>query len=325
MHAAPWKAARVVIISSCSKPAACARSTATASSIEVMVDFWSNHFNIFAAKGADRWLTTAYDRDTIRPHALGKFQDLLLATAQSPAMLFYLDNWLSASPDSPGAQIGRAEQSPPRSQRELRPRADGAAYRSASTAATRRRTSSEVARCFTGWTIRPTARRGEFRFEPRIHDNGEKIVLAHAHPGRRRHRRRPKGHRYCWRAIRRRRGLSPTKLARRFVADESARVDRRAKPRKRFAKATAISRRCLRTIIDSPEFFAPEVYQAKIKKPFEFVASALRVTGRRDAGHPSIVALLGPHGRAAVFGPAAHRLSRCRQPPGSARTCCSRA
>ncbi|HXV73284.1 MAG TPA: DUF1800 family protein, partial [Sphingomonadales bacterium] len=61
---------------------------------ELMVDFWSNHFNIYAAKGANRWLMTSYDRDTIRPHALGKFRDLLLATAQSPAMLFYLDNWL---------------------------------------------------------------------------------------------------------------------------------------------------------------------------------------------------------------------------------------
>src|SRR6185369_5434743 len=59
---------------------------------EVMVDFWTNHFNIFANKGADRWLLPAYDRDTIRPNALGKFSTLLQATAQSPAMLFYLDN-----------------------------------------------------------------------------------------------------------------------------------------------------------------------------------------------------------------------------------------
>ena len=73
---------------------------------EVMVDFWSNHFNIFAAKGADRWLSTSYDRDTIRPHALGRFKDLLLATAQSPAMLFYLDNWLSANPNTPAARTG---------------------------------------------------------------------------------------------------------------------------------------------------------------------------------------------------------------------------
>src|SRR2546430_12178838 len=62
---------------------------------EVMVDFWENHFNVFASKGADKWLITSYDRDVIRPHALGKFKDLLLATAESPAMLFYLDNWLS--------------------------------------------------------------------------------------------------------------------------------------------------------------------------------------------------------------------------------------
>jgi hypothetical protein len=73
---------------------------------EVMVDFWSNHFNIFAGKGADRWLSTSYDRDTIRPNALGRFKDLLTATAQSPAMLFYLDNWMSVHPQSPAAQRG---------------------------------------------------------------------------------------------------------------------------------------------------------------------------------------------------------------------------
>ena len=70
---------------------------------EVMVDFWSNHFNVFAGKGADRWLLVAYDRDTIRPNAMGKFSDLLVATAQSPAMLFYLDNFQSVSPN---AQLG---------------------------------------------------------------------------------------------------------------------------------------------------------------------------------------------------------------------------
>jgi uncharacterized protein (DUF1800 family) len=76
---------------------------------EVLVDFWTNHFNVFAGKGADRWLLVSYDRDTIRPHTLGKFQDLLVATAQSPAMLFYLDNFQSASPNAarrPGAGLG---------------------------------------------------------------------------------------------------------------------------------------------------------------------------------------------------------------------------
>jgi uncharacterized protein (DUF1800 family) len=81
---------------------------------EVMVDFWTNHFNVFAGKGADRWLLVSYDRDTIRPNAMGKFSDLLLATAQSPAMLFYLDNFQSVSPH---AQLGggngrRAQQGP---------------------------------------------------------------------------------------------------------------------------------------------------------------------------------------------------------------------
>src|SRR5271165_3389288 len=67
---------------------------------EVMTDFWINHFNVFINKGADRYLLTSYERDAIRPHVLGKFEDLLVATAKSPAMLFYLDNWLSVGPDS---------------------------------------------------------------------------------------------------------------------------------------------------------------------------------------------------------------------------------
>src|SRR5216684_1001362 len=65
---------------------------------EVMTDFWFNHFNVFINKGADRYLLTSYERDAIRPHGLGKFEDLLVATAKSPAMLFYLDNWLSVGP-----------------------------------------------------------------------------------------------------------------------------------------------------------------------------------------------------------------------------------
>ena len=67
---------------------------------EVLTDFWFNHFNVFAQKEAEQWLVTSYERDVIRPRALGRFRDLLLATAESPAMLFYLDNWLSASPES---------------------------------------------------------------------------------------------------------------------------------------------------------------------------------------------------------------------------------
>src|SRR6202040_489349 len=67
---------------------------------EVMTDFWFNHFNVFIGKGADRYMLTGYERDVIRPRALGKFEDLLVPTAQCPAMLFYLDNWLSVGPNS---------------------------------------------------------------------------------------------------------------------------------------------------------------------------------------------------------------------------------
>src|SRR5712691_5803899 len=80
---------------------------------EVMVDFWTNHFNVFAGKGADRWLLVSYDRDTIRPHSMGNFYDLLLATAQSPAMLFYLDNYQSVSPNAAaGQRAGQGQRDP---------------------------------------------------------------------------------------------------------------------------------------------------------------------------------------------------------------------
>src|SRR5437879_848347 len=79
---------------------------------EVMVDFWTNHFNVFLAKGADRFLTPSYIEQTIRPRALGKFADLLIATAESPAMLFYLDNWESVAPGSKSPQAMRLRARP---------------------------------------------------------------------------------------------------------------------------------------------------------------------------------------------------------------------
>jgi uncharacterized protein (DUF1800 family) len=77
---------------------------------EVMVDFWINHFNVDARKGAVKWMIADYEQTAIRPHALGKFRDLLLATARHPAMLFYLDNWMSTKADlvvRTGPQRGR--------------------------------------------------------------------------------------------------------------------------------------------------------------------------------------------------------------------------
>ena len=78
---------------------------------EVLTDFWFNHFNVDARKGSDRFMLTEYERDAIRPHVLGKFRDLLGATAKSPAMLFYLDNWMSADPErsAPQDDAGRRE------------------------------------------------------------------------------------------------------------------------------------------------------------------------------------------------------------------------
>jgi hypothetical protein len=127
---------------------------------EVMVDFWINHFNIFAAKGANRWLMTSYDRDTIRPLALGKFRDLLLATARSPAMLFYLDNWLSVSPNSfaarqPGNLRRRGlNENYAREIMELHTLGVDGGYSQQDV--------HEIARCFTGWTLRRP--RGEAEF-----------------------------------------------------------------------------------------------------------------------------------------------------------------
>ncbi|HXG50535.1 MAG TPA: DUF1800 domain-containing protein [candidate division Zixibacteria bacterium] len=241
---------------------------------EVMVDFWTNHFNIFAAKGANRWMTTAYDRDTIRPRALGRFRDLLLATAQSPAMLFYLDNWLSVGPDAPAARQGNRlrrglNENYARELMELHTLGVDGGYTQSDV--------QEVARCFTGWTVRRPRGEAAFVFNPRMHDPGEKNVLGLRIP--------PgggindgmkvidllAGHPATARLI-------ALKLARRFVSDRPppSLVDRTAEA---FRRSDGDIPAVLRAIFDSPEFYSPENYRAKIKKPLEFVASALRATG----------------------------------------------
>jgi uncharacterized protein (DUF1800 family) len=242
---------------------------------EIMVDFWSNHFNVFSAKGADRWLTTAYDRDTIRPHALGRFKDLLLATAQSPAMLFYLDNWLSASPNAVVARF--APNNPRRGLNENYARELMELHTLGVEGGYAQKDVQEVARCFTGWTIRQPRSEGTFHFEPRIHDTGEKIVLGNRIP--------PGGgvedglrvidllaqHPSTARFV-------SLKLARRFIADDPppSIVNKAAEA---FSKSAGDIPTVLRALIDSLEFYSPVIYQAKVKKPLEFVASALRSTG----------------------------------------------
>ena len=266
---------------------------------EVMTDFWFNHFNVFINKGADRFLVTSYERDAIRPHALGKFEDLLVATAQSPAMLFYLDNWLSVGPHSEVA-IGPPpqERGRPRRGRSIPRRAPGAR------AKTRPGKSSglnenygrelmelhtlsvnggysqadvtEVAKVFTGWTIEQPNRGGGFKFEPKMHEPGDKMVLGH--------RIKQNGEKEGLEVLHRLAHDPHTahfisqKLAIRFVSDDPppALVDRMTKT---FLKKKGDIREVLKTMFGSPEFWAPETYRAKLKTPFEFVVSAVRASG----------------------------------------------
>ena len=255
---------------------------------EVLVDFWFNHFNVFAGKGPTRMYLTEYERDVIRPHVLGKFRDLLGATAQSPAMLFYLDNWQSAAPNQD--RMGRRGQpqrrgmSPIASQpnRPVRGLNENYArelmelHTVGVDGGYTQKDVQEVARAFTGWTIDRPRQGGAFRFEPRIHDDGEKVVLGHrikSGGGKKDGERvldilpeHPSTARFI-----------ATKLARKFVADvpPSGVVDRAAA---RFRDTHGDIREVVRTIITSPEFFAPAAYRAKVKSPYEFVASAARAS-----------------------------------------------
>jgi uncharacterized protein (DUF1800 family) len=259
---------------------------------EAMAGFWSNHFNIFAAKGADRWLSTSYDRDTIRPHALGRFKDLLRATAQSPAMLFYLDNWLSASPNSLAARFAPnnrrrgLNENYARELMELHTLGVDGGYT--------QKDVQEVARCFTGWTIRQPRGEGVFQFEPRIHDPGEKIVLGHRIPAG--------GGMEDGLTVLDLLAHHPStahfislKLARRFVADQppSSIVNQATEA---FRQSDGDIPTVLRAIFEAPEFFAPESFQAKVKMPLEYVASALRATGAEVQMSHQLLRYLGRMG-----------------------------
>jgi uncharacterized protein (DUF1800 family) len=261
---------------------------------EVLVDFWFNHFNVFENKnvqiqpqGVVRMLLASYERDAIRPHVLGKFKDLLLATARHPAMLYYLDNWQSMSPNALDAfQVGPFAAGPNLAQQfsrqahglnenygrevmELHTLGVDGGYTQADVIA--------VARCFTGWTIsQPTTKPG-FVFASFMHDTGEKVVLGHtiAAGGGEQDglqaidilARHPSTARFISR-----------KLAERFVADEPPQslVDRMAQT---FTKTDGDLRAVLQTMFTSPEFFSEGAWDAKVKSPFEMVVSAVRAMG----------------------------------------------
>ena len=279
---------------------------------EMMVDFWFNHFNVYWQKGADRWMLTSYDQDVIRPHAMGKFRDLLHATAKSPAMLFYLDNWLSADPKSfermqremaerrqrfyrlygmndpfgmnrrrfPAQ--GNGQPGRPPQQRKKRGLNENYArelmelHTLGVDGGYTQQDVIEVAKCFTGWTLKAPKRNPEFHFEERIHDPKPKVVLgAKIHAGGMNDgehvldvlSRHPNTARFI-----------STKLARRFVADNPppTLVDRMAKT---FLDTDGDIRAVLRAMFTSPEFWSRQSYRAKIKRPFELVASTARALG----------------------------------------------
>ena len=253
---------------------------------EVLTDFWFNHFNVDQNKGEPEQLTIAsYENDAIRPHVLGHFKDLLLATARHPAMMYYLDNWtsmagdfLNVGPFAPSRFGGKGifaqqahglNENYGRELMELHTLGVKGGYTQDDVI--------NVARCFTGWTIKAPNTKPEFVFAAFMHDTGEKTVLGHKiaaggeeqdglqvidilahHPST--------AHFISW------------KLAQRFVADDppAALVDKMAKT---FLKTDGDLRAVMETMLKSGEFFSEGAWQTKIKSPLEMVASAVRATG----------------------------------------------
>ena len=286
---------------------------------EVLVDFWFNHFNVFAGKGPVRGYLTEYERDAIRPHVLGRFRDLLGAVAKSPAMLFYLDNWQSVDPQAAEAMSRRRDRVGDGNgvrgrigQRRIEQRTGTPAAPEAIAPVRQRMPRGlnenyarelmelhtlgvdggytqadvvEVARAFTGWTIRGPRQGGGYAFEGRRHAKGSKTVLGTTIDA---------GGEGDGEAVLDLLAAHPAtatfiagKLARRFVADDPppAVVARAAAT---FTRSRGDLRAVVRTILTSPEFLSAEARRAKVKTPFEFVVSALRVT-RADVTDASAV------------------------------------
>jgi uncharacterized protein (DUF1800 family) len=251
---------------------------------EVLVDFWMNHFNVFAGKGPVKFMVGEYERDVVRPHAWGSFEDLLRATAESPAMLFYLDNWLSADPNAPpmgfryrGRRLQAPKQTRKRGLNENYAREIMELHTLGVDGGYTQKDVTEVARCFTGWTMRNPRQGGSgFLFNDRIHDRGEKIVLGHRIKGGGKDEGDHVIHLLATHPSTAR--FVSYKLARRFVSDEPPKelVDRAAET---FRKTGGDIREVVKAIVTSPAFFAPEARSAKVKTPFEFVVSAVRASG----------------------------------------------
>jgi hypothetical protein len=251
--------------------------------LEVMSDFWENHFSVYSGKMPSREALVVWDRDVLRPHALGKFRDLLGAVAHSPAMMFYLDNHLSRS--------NGLNENYARELMELHTLGVDGGYTQQDVI--------EVARALTGWTIKRAADSSSFIFQRSMHNVGAKTVLGHALPAGRgiedgedvldilaRH---PSTAHYI-----------SLKLARRLVSDEPppALVQRAAAT---FTRTDGDIAEVVRTIVTSPEFFSRAAFRAKVKTPFELVVSARRALDAPADTTPTTARLINQLGQT-VFG-----------------------
>ena len=266
----------------------------------VMTDFWLNHFNVYVRKNQNEpYLIPTFERETIRPNALGNFETLLVATAKSPAMLVYLDNFRSVGPDSIQAmRIRRAEERKPdakfpqqasaglnenygRELMELHTLGVNGGYTQTDV--------TQVAKVFTGWGIDRPAQGGEYAFEENRHEPGSKIVLGR--------KIKESGEREGLEVLHML-ATSPAtahfisfKLAVRFVSDTppDALVDRMAAS---FLKSNGDIKTVLRTMFHSPEFWSTDALRAKVKTPEEFVVSALRASGANVDNPQALVTAL---------------------------------
>jgi uncharacterized protein (DUF1800 family) len=276
----------------------------------VMEDFWFNHFNVFANKAEDKWLLTSYVRDTIRPHTMGKFEDLLLATAKSPAMLIYLDNSQSADPNAvrrmdagkamrqpryrgafaggvgptPGTFPGPATSSPgagaaapaKKQERGLNENYGREVMELHTVGVDGGYTQQDViqmAECLTGWTVREPRKNPEFFYDDRIHAQGKKVVMGRTfgYGGEKDGEEALKmlaNHPNTAQFI-------SAELARHFVSDNPppALIQRMSAE---YSATQGDIRSVLRAMFYSSEFWSKETYRAKVKTPYELVASTAR-------------------------------------------------
>jgi hypothetical protein len=258
---------------------------------EVMNDFWFNHFNVFLHKNPiETYYLADYERNAIREHALGKFKDLLLATAEHPAMLDYLDNRTSIGPDSPAAN--RQKANPKQQDRGLNENYGREVMELHTVSVNGGYTQADVtnlAKIFTGWTIDHPELGGPFVFDPRRHEPGTKKWFGQTI--------RDDGFNEGVQALTWLAAQPQTahfisyKLAQRFVADEPppALVDRMAQT---YLSSDGDIRQVLRTMVHSPEFWSRVNYRNKVKTPLEFVASAFRATGTNPANPGALVGTL---------------------------------